>query len=269
MRSTLSTARPQWRSRMHVRPSYVGAGLTAAALAAAALQHHYNVSVDPTLLAGGVPLLLSNKVNFARRYEQLSDMMKSDSDQPESQPWVLFDTQQYAQAGPATGVLSFFNSTAANLSDPTLSNFATGKLDAEYYFELHRVFTWIHSVPNTNATTAVTGAANDVEILHKTARGILNASMKGKPYFGFPLFFFGRPGGPVPFYAAYGTGTAANNTISAGETAENGGFPVLGTIIIPPAIQWLTNLQFVASTAISANTNISVGLMGILHRPVV
>jgi hypothetical protein len=107
-----------------------------------------------------------------------------------------------------------------------------------------------------------------VEILHKTARGILNASLKGKPYFGFPLSFFGRPGGPVPAINGFGT-AAAGQTISTGETAENGGFPVLGNIILPPAIQFTSNLQFVPLSAISANTNITIAYMGVLHRPVV
>lgn len=213
----------------------------------------------------GVPLLLGQIQNLAKTYQILNQITgPKDASQPESQPWVLFDTQQYAQAGSAS--LTFFkNATAANASDPTLSNFASGMLDAKYFFEIHRVHTIIGAVPNTNATTAITGAANDVEILHKTARGNLSAQLKGRPYWGFPIAYFGRPGGPVPIFSSYGTGTAANNVITAGETEANGGFPVLGNLVIPPATQFQATMTF-NSTAISVATNITVAMMGVLHR---
>jgi hypothetical protein len=223
---------------------------------------------DGAIALAGVPLML-NAIprTFGRTYEQLKLLMKPvDADEPEAVPWVLYDTQQYAQAGSAK--LTFFNSaTVANASDPTLSNFATGVLEGGYYFEAHRVHVIIHSMPNTNATVAITGGANDVEILHKTARGILSFKMKSKQYGPLPLAYCGRPGGPVPIYSSYGTGTAANNVITAGETAENGGFPYLGSILIPPVTNFVGTMDF-NSTAISAATYITVGLMGILHRPV-
>jgi len=226
---------------------------------------HVTASTGHAALAAG-PLLLGGVRPLAKSYQWLRDVVKpANSGEPESIPHVLFDTQTYLQAGQAT--LQFFQSTAANLSDPTLSNFPTGNLEAYNYFEIHRAFMYIHSVPNTNATVAITGAASDVEIIHKTARGILTFSMAGKSYFGFGLAFFGRPGGPVPIYSSYGTGTVANNVITAGETENNGGFPVLGNIVIPPMQQVKTTLQF-NSTAISADTRITVAYMGVLHRPV-
>jgi hypothetical protein len=212
------------------------------------------------------PLILTAWKNFGKAYAVLRDSAQpANADQPEAIPHVLFDTQQYAQAGQAT--LQFFQSTAANLADPTLSNFANGTLEARNFFEIHRVFMIIHSLPNTNATVAITGAASDVEIIHKTARGILTFTMAGKPYLGLPLAFFGRPGGPVPIYSSYGTGTAANNVITAGETENNGGFPLLGGLVIPPVQQFKAAMQF-NSTAISAATNITLAMMGVLHRPV-
>ena len=217
-------------------------------------------------LATAAPLMLGPIRSFSKNYQALRDLVMPVAGQPESIPHVLFDTQQYAQAGSAT--LTFFGSaTSANASDPTLSNFYSGSLQAKNFFEIHRIFLKIHSVPNTNATTAITGAATDVEILHKTARGILSWNFNGKPYGGFPIDFFGRPGGPLPVYAAYGSGTAANNVITAGETEANGGFPVLGNLIITPATNFTATLAF-NSTAISAATYITVAMMGVLHRPV-
>lgn len=213
------------------------------------------------------PLLLGDIKSLGKSYQTLLSLAKpAASDQPESMPWVLYDRQQYAVGGSAQ--LTFFRSaTQANASDPTLSNFATGQLDAGYFFEIHRMHAVIDAMPNTNATTAITGAANDVEILHKTARGVVSWTYKGKPYGPVPLAYFGRPGGPVPIYGNYGSGTAANNVVSAGETENNGGFPVVGNLILAPATQFSLTMSFNA-TAISAATNIMVALMGVLHRPV-
>lgn len=203
---------------------------------------------------------------LAKTYNWLREAIKpADANQPEAIPHVIFDMQTYPQAGAAA--LQFFQSTAANLADPTLSNLANGQLEALNYFEIHRAFIIIDALPTLNVTAIITGGGNDLQLLHKTARGTHTLSMAGKSYFGFKLAFFGRPGGPVPHYSSFGTGTAANNTIVAGETAENGGFPVLGNIVIPPAQQIRATLNF-NSTAISAATFITVAYMGVLHRPV-
>lgn len=214
----------------------------------------------------GTLLSLGPIRSVAKTYATLKELSRPVSaNEPESVPHVLFDTQQYAAAG--SQFLQFYQSTAANIADPTLSNFATGTLDKDNWFEIHRMFVIIHALPNANATTAITGAANDVEILHKTARGVLTWYIKTKNYGPYPLAFFGRPGGPTPFYAAYGTGTVANNVITAGETESNGGFPVLGNEIISPQVPFKLTMQFV-STAISAATYVTHAMLGVLHRTV-
>ncbi len=212
------------------------------------------------------PLMLGPLRGFGKTYDLLKSLMKpADADQPESVPWVLYDSQPYAAAGAAT--LSFFSgATAANNSDLTLSNFPTGVLQGGFYFEIHRVHVIIDSMPNTNASLAITGGANDVEILHKTARGVLTFTLKGKSYGPNKLAYFGRPGGPQVAINGFGT-AAGGQMITVGETENNGGFPYLGNIIIPPITNFVGTMQF-NSTAISAQTLITVGLMGILHRPV-
>lgn len=212
------------------------------------------------------PLLLNDVRNFGKNYETLRDLVRPAApDQPISDPWFMYDTQTYAQAGSAS--LTFFKSTAANLNDQSFSNFATGMLAKDEFFEIHRVFVFIHSVPNLNVTAVITGAAQDVEILHKTARGNLRWTFAGREYGPFPLWAFGRAGGPTGQFEAFGTGTAANNIATSGNTENNGGFPVLGSQIIPEQQQFSARMDFV-STAISAATNITVGLMGVYHRPV-
>lgn len=262
MRSLTSSISPR---RLFTRVAQLAVGLLVA-VAANYLTQRFFPHSGGMLTATAAPILLGRIIDFGKTYAGLvSATRPSQADQPESIPHVLFDTQQYAQAGSAT--LTFFNSaTAANASDPTLSNFANGSLNAGYYFEIHRIFLKIHAVPNTNATTAITGAAQDVELLHKTARGILSWTYKGRPYGGYPIDFFGRPGGPIAGYTAYGSGTAANNVISWGHTEANGGFPVLGNVILAPAQNFTATLAF-NSTAISAATNITVAMLGVLHRP--
>jgi hypothetical protein len=248
-------------------PEWFRAVLVVLLVMAAVAVRHRLFPGSPGVMIAAAPLLLGPIAQLGKSYQNLLALTRpADSSQPESIPHVLYDTQPYAAAGSAA--LTFFRSaTAANAADPTLSNFATGQLDAGYYFEIHRMHVFIHALANFGAAAAITGAANDVEILHKTARGTVGWVYKGKPYGPVPLTYFGRPGGPVPIFAAFGAGTAANNVVSAGETENNGGFPVLGNLILAPATQFTATIQFNA-TAISALTNITLSLMGVLHRPV-
>lgn len=234
------------------------------AVAVQLAKQHFFPHADGLVVLAGAPLMLGQIRPVAKTYEMLRDLIRPDANQPESYPDVLYDTQTYAQAG--SSVLTFFKSTAANLADQTLSNFASGQMPAFEYFEIHRVHLIIHAIPNINVTAIMTGAANDVEILHKTARGVLSFTLKAKPYGPWPIAYCGRPGGPVVGYAAAGA-TAADNIVTFGETESNGGFPVLGNIIIPPATQFTATLNF-NSTAISAATNITLALMGVHHRAV-
>lgn len=235
-------------------------------IAATAVQQHYFPADAGAIALAGTGLIVGPIRQFGKSYQLVRELARPQSaNQPESIPHVFFDHQQYAQAGSAT--LSFFNGTAANATNPLLSNFANGTLQAGNYFEVHRIFVTIDSMPAAVATAAVTGPAQDVEILHKTAQGILSWNYKTKPYGGYRLGFFGRPGGPLPDYRPYGSGAVANNVISSGQTETNGGFPVLGNLILAPSQQFTATMAF-SSTAISAATYIGVHLMGIWHRTV-
>src|SRR4051812_21753934 len=116
-------------------------------------------------------MLLS--LNYAAKtYETLRSMTRPKSgSQPESLPWVMFDTQAYPAAG--TNRLTYYASTAASLNDPTLSNFATGTLEQDQFFEIQRVFLSFLALLSITTTAAVTGSANDVDLIHKSARGVL------------------------------------------------------------------------------------------------
>lgn len=200
-----------------------------------------------------------------KNYDTLKSLVvPASAKQPECLPWVMYDTIQYAAAGQAR--LAYF--TGTNPADLTMSNLPDGKLETLQYFEIHRVFTLILTLLSITTTAVVTGAANDVIILHSTGRGIWTFSMTNKIWGPFPLEFFGRPGGPAVFIAMEGTETApARNFLQFGTQNENGGFPGLGAMIVPPVTQFKTFLDF-NSTAIAAAVNIRQSLMGVLHRRV-
>lgn len=205
----------------------------------------------------------------AKTYAQLAQLTSPRSGaQPESLPWVMFDTQQYPQAGAAR--LTYYASTAASLNDPTLSNFATGTLEKDQYFEIQRVFLSFLAPLSITTTAAVTGSANDVDLLHKSARGQLTLSLLGKPIGPFPADFFGRPGG-IQFQAtSEGTETApGRNIIQSAETVMNGGFPMVGASILQPTtpVRWFFDFNATV-VAISAAMNIRHAMLGVFHRRV-
>lgn len=203
----------------------------------------------------------------AKTYEQLRQLTRPRSgQQPESLPWVMYDTQAYAAAGQAR--LTYYASTAASLNDTTLSNFPTGTLEQDQFFEIQRVFTSFLAPLSIATTAAVTGSANDIDILHKTARGILTMQLLGKPIGPFPIDFFGRPGGVQFAGTSEGSETApGRNIIQSGETVMNGGFPMVGASVLQPTtpIRWFADFN---ATAISAQMNIRHAMLGVFHRRV-
>jgi hypothetical protein len=195
-----------------------------------------------------------------RSYDQLERQSRpASADQPESFNAVLYDTQQYAAGGSSR--LTFFSSTAASLSDLTLSNFADGRLGPGEYFEVHRIFTYIMAIPSVG-TGAVASSANDIEILHKTARGTFLLEMKGKRFLPVPLSYAGAAGGGEHF--VIGTLTAPAH-IAYPNQSKNGGFPVLGSVVLAPLTKVTGFLDF-NSTAVSAAVNVRLELAGTLHR---
>lgn len=202
-----------------------------------------------------------------KAYQTLVNLSRpARADQPEALPWVMFDTQQYAAAGSSR--LTYYNSTAASLNDGTMSNLANGTLETYQFFEFHREFLSFLAALSVTTTAAVTGAANDVDLLHKSARGTRTLTIGQKTQGPFPIDYFGRPGGVVFAGIAEGTETApARNIIQSGETVMNGGFPHEGAFVLGPQ-QKITVLLDFNSTAISAAMNIRHSILGVFHRRV-
>lgn len=188
------------------------------------------------------------------------------ADQPEALPWTMYDTIAYPAAGAAT--LTLFSSTPASLTDPTLSNLPKGILETFQFFEFHREFLSILAPLSLTTTAAVTGAANDVDILHKAARGVRTFTVGQKNYGPVPIEFLGRAGGATFAGTAEGSETApARNIIQSGESVMNGGFPHNGSYVLAPQTQLTVTFTF-NSTAISTQTNLRHSFLGIFHRRV-
>lgn len=188
------------------------------------------------------------------------------ANQPEALPWVMFDTQTYLAAGSAS--LVYYSAASAAATDPTMSNLPNGTLETFQFFEFHREFLSFLAALSVTTTAAVTGSANDIDILHKAARGTRTMSIGQKIQGPFPVDFFGRPGGVIGNIAAEGTETApARNIFQSGETVMNGGFPHNGAFVLAPQTKMTITLSF-NSSAISANMNIRHAILGIFHRRV-
>lgn len=183
----------------------------------------------------------------------------------EAIPYVLFDTQSYAQAGASS--LQFF---LTQQTDATLGNLQTaGQLPNPQWFEIWGMFVDFLNVPTVQtapaAIAALPGQLNDIELLLKTARMTAELTIAQKSYGVQPGTFYHSSGGAIGFTAGL---FVAATAVSQGNNGTQGDtWSPNGSIIIPPTQGFNFVLRFV-STAISAATQIRVSLAGVLHRAV-
>lgn len=189
----------------------------------------------------------------------------SSAGQPEALPWFLYDTQLITSA--ATTEASFFQTVQV---DKTMGNMeSAGQLPDPQYFIIHYVTCDILDPPIANAGHAATalGPVNDIDVLLKTQRATFTFNMSNKTY------------GPFPLTLCHGTGGATGNG-TATYTAEasiwygnngiigSGGFPFLGSLVIPPKVGFSINVKFAAAPTLSGNINMRIGMAGVLYRRV-
>jgi hypothetical protein len=206
--------------------------------------------------------MLGLSLNYAPKYiETILAALKPNASQPEAIPHVMYDTQQYAAAGSAQ--LSFFT-TLPNPKDNTVTNMPiAGALPNPWYFEIQKVYFDVLNNTTTGATQA--GAASDIDILLKSGRGIATFNLSDKNYGPWPLRFFGGSGGSQ---AMITSAIATPGSIQSANVRDNGGFPMNGALIIPPQTQFSWTLNWVAASAISVATQVSVSMLGVLYRRV-
>lgn len=185
----------------------------------------------------------------------------------EATPWFLYDTQDIATA--VTTQVNFFTGVQA---DRSLGNLVSaGQLPDPQYFIVHYVTCDLLVKPTLGVTAAVTGALSDVEEILKAGRANWTLNISDKLYGPFPLTLCHATGG--------GTGgiMAMNNTaaptINNLQWANNGlpgsgGFPFLGSLVIPPKVGFSLALNFGAAPTLSATVKARMGLAGVLYRRV-
>ena len=185
---------------------------------------------------------------------------------PEAVVDVLYDTLTY----PAAGIvrLDFFANAPAN-GDVTLSNMGQpGGLEAQNFFDVWRIGVDFLRVPTVTTTLTAAGLLNDVATLLHTARATLTFNYQGKPLGPIPLGLFGSLSAPVGVIggtSAPAAGAAA--IIQFAQNADNGGWPVNGSIKLKPNTKFGIRLDFATASAVSADTPIRVTLLGIRYRP--
>lgn len=197
-----------------------------------------------------------------KTWGQLQAMLTpADPRQPESVPYVLYDSQQYVSG--ASTRLTFFQNVSA---DKTLTNMETaGVLPSPQHFEIHRIFIDVLNRPSAGAGTAA-GQPDDIALLFNTGRATLTYTGAGKRWGPIPA----RACGPLhAVNAAIGATLTAPANIQAGWRDFNGGFPINGQFVIPPSQAFSFDLDFAAAqTLAGGNTYIAVSLLGVLHRRV-
>lgn len=192
-----------------------------------------------------------------------------DAKQPEAMPWVLFDTQTFAQG--ITTNLDFFTTVQQNKSLGNMEQ--AGTLSEPQYFEIHSIGMDVVQTVNDGGLTGNLGSLDDMAKLLFGDAG--DGSDSGRFYYEtsnkkwgpFPLSFLHCSGGPLGF--GWGTTTADTKLHQyANNGVMDGGFYVGGSIVIPPKVGFHVVLEWGGTVVLSANKGIRVWMLGVLHRRV-
>lgn len=191
----------------------------------------------------------------------------SQAGQNEATPWFLFDSQDIPTASSAQ--VNFFTAVQG---DRTLGNLVSaGQLPDPQYFQVHYITCDLLSIPTLGLAAAVTGALSDIDNILKAARATWTLNISDKLYGPFPLTLCHSTGGATGGINAMND-TAAP-TINNFQWANNGlpgsgGFPFLGSLVIPPKVGFSLALNFGAATTLSATVKCRMGMAGVLYRRV-
>lgn len=187
----------------------------------------------------------------------------NDASQPESIPWVYYDTQDFATA--STNSVSFFAVTSA---DRTISNLEqAGTIPDPFYFEIEAFNLDFFNKPVANAANTAVGALDDLAEFLYTARATLEFSIAGKIYLRLPATYLHASGGPQAVMT--GTMTAPNLVSFALNGIVDGGFYVGKKIVLPPKQSF--SVQIVLGAAPTFNVTprrFRLNMAGVLHRRV-
>ena len=187
----------------------------------------------------------------------------NDASQPESIPWVYYDTQTLATA--TTGPMSFFSNPNA---DRTLSNLEQGgTIPDPYYFEIEAWNLDFMAKPVANALNTAVGALDDLCEFLYTARATFVLIIAGKEYARIPCTFLHASGGPQGIVT--GTMTAPNLVSFALNGIVDGGFYVGKKVVLPPKQSFQTQIVLGAAPTFNVTPRqFRLSMAGVLHRRV-
>lgn len=189
------------------------------------------------------------------------DSRPGNATQPETIPWVWYDSQDFASLW--TNV-AFFASTS---NDATISNISVAnQFSAEQYFRLFAVtLDWLISA-TTQASSGAATIVDDLLQIQNGSRAIFNLSIMQKIYCQVPIHALHSSGG---VYVNYQLGTPTGSGI--GNYAMNwnpdGGYDVGGAIVFPPKQVFACSVSGTAA-ALNATRKGRVSFHGPLSRPV-
>lgn len=229
------------------------------------LQHvlHLGAALHAGVALASVPLVIPMDIRSQSYASLQAETKPVDTNLPEALPDVLYDTQQYPQAG--TAQLQFF---AAVNADKSLSNMEqAGTLPAPQFFKVFRIFVELLGAPTATIADTAAGVINDAEIIAKVARARLTYVSKNKSLGPIPITYFGTPGGNEGIIGS-GRAGAAGAVVQALTGNLNGGFPVNGAITLRSQSSFSIVMDCVPAQAISVATQIRVSLLGIRFREV-
>ncbi len=198
----------------------------------------------------------------AYTYQQLdADARPGNSTQPESIPYVWYDSQDFATLWTT---VSFF---AAPNADPTISNIEQANtFSAEQYFRLFAVtLDWLIAA-SSQASSGAPTILDDLVQIQNGARAILNLNIAQKKYLQVPLHAVHSSGGVFVNYQlgspnASGLGNYASNWY------PDGGYNVGGSIVFPPKQTFICTITGVAAALVATRKG-RLSLHGVLSRPV-
>lgn len=182
--------------------------------------------------------------------------------QPEALVWTFWDTLTFTSA--STTTLTFFQTVN---TDKTLGNIQQqGSLPDPQYFQMFNVGLDVLRDVTTTASAATTGAVDDVQKLVLTQRGRAVLTISGKPYMDVPTSFLHCSGGATGF--GWATMTAQAQTEFANNSIPDGGYNLMGKVVIPPKQAFDITLSWPAAITLTANVSIRVWVAGVLFRRV-
>jgi hypothetical protein len=183
------------------------------------------------------------------------------ANQPESIPWIYYDTQNIANA--AAGPIAYFANPNA---DKTVSNLEqAGTIPDPFYFEIE-AFNCDFLVDPSLTATAVGGVIGDLTEILAVQRAVFLFTFAGKEYLRIPLTYLHASGG----LNAVMSGVFAAPLIAeyAVNSYPDGGFYVGKRITIPPKQSFAVSILLGGAVTLAATVSTRISMAGVLHRRV-